>query len=46
MAIESRIERQVEVYKRTLDDAGKPFPDEFPMMREAFVASHAAQQWH
>ncbi len=33
------IERQVEVYKRALDDAGKPFPDEFPMMREAFVAA-------
>ena len=32
------IERQVEVYKRALDDARKPFPDEFPMMREAFVA--------
>ncbi len=32
------IERQVEVYKRALDAAGKPFPDEFPMMREAFVA--------
>jgi len=32
------IERQVELYKRALDDAGKPFPDEFPMMREAFVA--------
>ena len=33
------IERQVEVYKRALDEAGKPFPDEFPMMREAFVAA-------
>ena len=33
------IERQVEVYKRALDAAGKPFPDEFPMMREAFVAA-------
>ena len=32
------IERQVEFYKRTLDEADKPFPDEFPMMREAFVA--------
>ncbi len=32
------IERQVEVYKRALDDAGKPFPAEFPMMREVFVA--------
>ena len=34
------IERQVEFYKRALDDAGKPFPDEFPMMREAFVAAN------
>lgn len=29
---------QVEHYKRMLDDAGKPFPREFPMRREAFVA--------
>lgn len=29
---------QVEVYKRMLDEAGKPFPTEFPMRREAFVA--------
>ena len=34
------IERQVELYKRALDDAGKPFPNEFPMMREAFVAAN------
>ena len=32
------IERQVEVYRRELDACGKPFPDEFPMMREVFVA--------
>ena len=29
---------QVELYRRMLDAAGKPFPDEFPMRREAFVA--------
>jgi len=32
-------ERQVEVYKKALDDAGKPFPEEFPMRREVFVAA-------
>ena len=32
------IERQVEVYKRALDAAGKPFPAEFPGRRECFVA--------
>jgi alkanesulfonate monooxygenase SsuD/methylene tetrahydromethanopterin reductase-like flavin-dependent oxidoreductase (luciferase family) len=32
------IAQQMEVYKRALDDAGKPFPDELPMMRECFVA--------
>jgi alkanesulfonate monooxygenase SsuD/methylene tetrahydromethanopterin reductase-like flavin-dependent oxidoreductase (luciferase family) len=30
--------RQLEVYKRALDAAGKPFPQEFPMMREVVVA--------
>ena len=32
-------ERQLEVYKKALDDAGKPFPEEFPMRREVFVAA-------
>ncbi len=32
------IERQVDLYRRALDAAGKPFPDEFPMRREVFVA--------
>ena len=32
------IERQVEVYRRALDAENKPFPDEFPMRREVFVA--------
>src|SRR5690606_21277334 len=32
------IERQVEVYKRALDAAGRPFPTELPMRRERFVA--------
>ncbi|MBS0640814.1 MAG: LLM class flavin-dependent oxidoreductase [Acetobacteraceae bacterium] len=30
--------RQFDVYRRALDEAGKPFPEEMPMMREAFVA--------
>lgn len=30
--------RQMEVYKRALDDYGKPFPAELPMRREVFVA--------
>lgn len=29
---------QVETYKRALDEAGKPFPAEFPFRREVFVA--------
>ena len=33
------IERQVEVYRRALDDEGKPFPAEFPGRREVFVAA-------
>ena len=32
------IERQMELYKRALDAAGKPFPQELPMRREVFVA--------
>ncbi len=32
------IVRQTEVYKRALDDYGKPFPAEFPARREVFVA--------
>ncbi len=30
--------RQVELYRRALDDLGKPFPKELPMRREVFVA--------
>jgi alkanesulfonate monooxygenase SsuD/methylene tetrahydromethanopterin reductase-like flavin-dependent oxidoreductase (luciferase family) len=30
--------RQVDLYKGLLDKLGKPFPNEFPMRREAFVA--------
>ena len=33
------IQRQMEVYKRALDEYDKPFPDEMPMRREVFVAS-------
>ena len=32
------IQRQVDVYKRALEAAGKPFPEEFPGRRECFVA--------
>ena len=32
------IERQLQVYRRALDEYGKPFPDELPLMREIFVA--------
>ena len=32
------IERQMDLYKRGLEEAGKPFPDELPLMRELFVA--------
>ncbi len=34
---------QMEVYKRALDDAGKPFPAELPMAREVFVAKTRAE---
>ena len=30
--------RQMDIYKRELDACGKPFPVEFPMLREVFVA--------
>jgi alkanesulfonate monooxygenase SsuD/methylene tetrahydromethanopterin reductase-like flavin-dependent oxidoreductase (luciferase family) len=32
------IARQVEVYRRALEESGKPFPAEFPARREVFVA--------
>ncbi len=32
------IVRQVEIYRRALDECGKPFPEEFPARREVFVA--------
>ena len=37
------IERQMEVYKRALDDYRKPFPAELPMRREVFVAKSRAE---
>jgi alkanesulfonate monooxygenase SsuD/methylene tetrahydromethanopterin reductase-like flavin-dependent oxidoreductase (luciferase family) len=37
------IERQMDIYKRALDEAGKPFPEEVPMRREVFVASSRAE---
>ena len=30
--------RQIDVYRRALDEYGKPFPQELPMRREVFVA--------
>jgi alkanesulfonate monooxygenase SsuD/methylene tetrahydromethanopterin reductase-like flavin-dependent oxidoreductase (luciferase family) len=37
------IARQVEIYKRALDEYDKPFPDEFPARREVFVARSRAE---
>ena len=37
------IERQMDVYKRALDEVGKPFPQEVPMRREVFVAASRAE---
>jgi len=37
------IERQMELYKRALDEYDKPFPDEVPMRREVFVAPTRAE---
>jgi alkanesulfonate monooxygenase SsuD/methylene tetrahydromethanopterin reductase-like flavin-dependent oxidoreductase (luciferase family) len=37
------IAQQMEVYKRALDKAGKPFPAELPMAREVFVAGSRAE---
>ncbi|MGC2204160.1 MAG: LLM class flavin-dependent oxidoreductase [Stellaceae bacterium] len=35
--------RQMDVYKRALDECGKPFPAELPMRREVFVARTRAE---
>ncbi|HEY1795584.1 MAG TPA: LLM class flavin-dependent oxidoreductase [Stellaceae bacterium] len=37
------IGRQMDLYKRALDTAGKPFPAEVPMRREVFVAKSRAE---
>jgi alkanesulfonate monooxygenase SsuD/methylene tetrahydromethanopterin reductase-like flavin-dependent oxidoreductase (luciferase family) len=37
------LERQMELYRRALDAAGKPFPAELPMRREVFVAKTKAE---
>lgn len=37
------IERQLSLYHRSLEDLGKPPPDELPLMREIFVASSRAE---
>ncbi len=34
------VERQMQLYRRALDAAGKPFPAELPMRREVFVAKN------
>jgi alkanesulfonate monooxygenase SsuD/methylene tetrahydromethanopterin reductase-like flavin-dependent oxidoreductase (luciferase family) len=35
--------RQMEIYRRALDTAGKPFPTELPLRREVFVAKTRAE---
>jgi alkanesulfonate monooxygenase SsuD/methylene tetrahydromethanopterin reductase-like flavin-dependent oxidoreductase (luciferase family) len=35
--------RQMDVYRRALDECGKPFPAELPMRREVFVARTRAE---
>ena len=37
------IAQQMEIYKRELAACGKPFPQEFPMMREVVVASSRSE---
>lgn len=37
------LQRQMDIYKRALDAAGKPFPAELPMRREVFVAKNRAE---
>lgn len=37
------IAKQMEIYKRALDEYGKPFPTEFPMMREVVVGKTRAE---
>jgi alkanesulfonate monooxygenase SsuD/methylene tetrahydromethanopterin reductase-like flavin-dependent oxidoreductase (luciferase family) len=37
------IERQMELYKRALDEYSRPFPTEVPMRREVFVAKTRAE---
>src|SRR5579859_7127153 len=37
------IERQMDLYKRALDELNKPFPQEVPMRREVFVAPTRAE---
>jgi alkanesulfonate monooxygenase SsuD/methylene tetrahydromethanopterin reductase-like flavin-dependent oxidoreductase (luciferase family) len=37
------IERQMDIYKRALDEYHKPFPTEVPMRREVFVAPTRAE---
>jgi alkanesulfonate monooxygenase SsuD/methylene tetrahydromethanopterin reductase-like flavin-dependent oxidoreductase (luciferase family) len=39
------LRQQVEVYRRSLDAAGHPFPSELPLLREAWVAPTREQAW-
>ena len=36
-------ERQLTIYRRALDEASRPFPEELPLMREIFVARTRAE---
>lgn len=37
------IARQLDIYRRALDEAGKPFPKELPLTREIFIAPSKKQ---
>jgi alkanesulfonate monooxygenase SsuD/methylene tetrahydromethanopterin reductase-like flavin-dependent oxidoreductase (luciferase family) len=37
------LSRQMDIYRRELEACGKPFPEEFPMLREVFVARTRAE---
>ncbi|MBI3078094.1 MAG: LLM class flavin-dependent oxidoreductase [Deltaproteobacteria bacterium] len=36
------LERQVALYRRCLDEAGKPFPADFPILKELYIAPESA----
>jgi alkanesulfonate monooxygenase SsuD/methylene tetrahydromethanopterin reductase-like flavin-dependent oxidoreductase (luciferase family) len=39
------LQHQIALYRQTLTEAGHPFPDELPVLREAFVAPTREQAW-